>query len=373
MDISKGKIAKAQKIVVYGPEGIGKSTFFSHFPDPLWSDVEESTKDLDVRRFTDKAESFAGLIEQAKFVRDNPDICRSYIIDTADWAERLAVKGVCDRAKKTGIEDFGYGKGYVYVNEDFGKLLNVLQEIVDRGVNVGIAAHAVMRKFEQPDEFGAYDRWELKLDKRNSSMLKEWADMVLFANYETFVVTDDNKKAKAQGGKRVMFTSHHPCWDAKNRKGLVEKLPFEFKEIAHCLPNASQMQNETPEPKPVKELPKQNVEDNPSVSGADTSLYTRVDFPVGENVQRTKGACPGGATSGVNLEDDKKKAMLALGQLMTANGVTDSDIQHVVGMKGYFPKDMLIRDYPTEFINGVLIGAWSQVYELIKTEKEKAF
>lgn len=343
MNISKGKIAKAQKVVVYGPEGIGKSTFFSQFPDPLWSDVEESTKDLDVRRFDDKAESFAALIEQAKYVRDNPSICKSYIIDTADWAERLAVKGVCDRAKKTGIEDFGYGKGYVYVNEDFGKLLNILQEIVDNGINVGVAAHAVMRKFEQPDEFGAYDRWELKLDKRNSSMLKEWADMVLFANYETFVVTDDNKKAKAQGGKRIMYTSHHPCWDAKNRKGLPEKLSFDFKEIAHCLPSSEADSF-------VKEestLPKQS-----ETVRATPEQQTSADMP--------------------SLDDEKQKAMLALGQLMIANGVTDSDIQHVVGMKGYFPKDMLIKDYPTEFINGVLVSAWEQVYSLIRTEKENA-
>lgn len=348
MNISKGKIAKAQKIVVYGPEGIGKSTFFSQFPDPLWSDVEESTKDLDVRRFTDKAESFAALIEQAKFVRDNPDCCKSYIIDTADWAERLAIKDICNRANKQGIEDFGYGKGYMYVYEEFGKLLNILSEIVDKGINIGIAAHAVMRKFEQPDEFGTYDRWELKLINSQkcsiAAMLKEWADMVLFANYETFVVTDDNKKAKAQGGKRVMYTSHHPCWDAKNRKGLPEKLNFDFKEIAHCLPSNEAVpvvKEEAPAPKPTE-----------ATEGA-SKQEVSADMP--------------------NLDDEKKKAILALGQLMSANGVTDSDIQHVVGMKGYFPKDMLIRDYPTEFINGVLVGAWEQVYSLIKVEKEKAF
>lgn len=348
MDISKGKIAKAQKVVVYGPEGIGKSTFFSQFPDPVFSDIEESTRDLDVRRFTDKPESFAALLEQAKYVRDNPHICRSYIVESADWAERLAVKDVCSRANKQGIEDFSYGKGYMYVYEEFGKLLNILSEIVDKGVNVGITAHATMRKFEQPDEFGAYDRWELKLINSPkcsiASMLKEWADMVLFANYETFVVTDDNKKAKAQGGKRVMYTSHHPCWDAKNRKGLPEKLAFDFKEIVHCLPgeeSATVVKEEAPAPKqaePAEVIPEEK---------------TFADTP------------------GVN--DEKNKAMLALCQLMKANGVTDRDIQHVVGIKGYFPKDMLIKDYPTEFINGVLVSAWEQVYELIKLEKEKAF
>lgn len=346
MNISKGKIAKAQKVVVYGPEGIGKSTFFSQFPDPVFSDIEESTRDLDVRRFTDKPESFAALIEQAKFVRDNPRICRSYIVESADWAERLAVKDVCNRANKQGIEDFSYGKGYMYVYEEFGKLLNILSEIVDKGVNVGITAHAAMRKFEQPDEFGAYDRWELKLINSPkcsiASMLKEWADMVLFANYETFVVTDDNKKAKAQGGKRVMYTSHHPCWDAKNRKGLPEKLPFDFKEIAHCLPSSENIQNVVPA---TKEEP---------VSKATEPVKTETS----PDVQ--------------GIDGEQKKAMLALGQLMASNGVTDSDIQHVVGMKGYFPKDMLIKDYPTEFINGVLISAWEQVYSLIKTEKENA-
>ena len=87
-------------------------------------------------------------------------------IDTADWAELLAIQHICAKAKVSGIEDFGYGKGYTYLEEEFGKLLNLLSEIIDSGINVAIAAHAQMRKFEQPDETGAYDRWELKLEKR---------------------------------------------------------------------------------------------------------------------------------------------------------------------------------------------------------------
>ena len=52
-----------------------------------------------------------------------------------------------------------------------------------------------MRKFEQPDELGAYDRWELKLDKNTAPLVKEWADMVLFANYKTVVVNVDGQGA----------------------------------------------------------------------------------------------------------------------------------------------------------------------------------
>ena len=92
-------------------------------------------------------------------------------------------------------------------------MLNALSDLTDRGINVVLTAHAIMRKFEQPDESGAYDRWELKLEKKTSPMLKEWASLLLFANYKTLVVKDEKsegKKAKARGGQRVIYTSHHP-------------------------------------------------------------------------------------------------------------------------------------------------------------------
>ena len=64
--------------------------------------------------------------------------------------------------------------------------------------------------------------------------------MVLFANYKTLAVSvdDKGKKHKAQGGRRVMYTSHHPCWDAKNRYGLPEEMPFEYDSIRSIIEEA---------------------------------------------------------------------------------------------------------------------------------------
>ena len=116
----------------------------------------------------------------------------------------------------------------------FDRLLKALDELVEQGVNVVFTAHAMMRKFEQPDELGAYDRWEMKLSKKVAPLLKEWADMVLFCNYKTTVITDQKTNSKkATGGSRVMYSSHHPCWDAKNRYGLPEQMPMEFSNIKH--------------------------------------------------------------------------------------------------------------------------------------------
>ena len=237
LNITSGVVRRAQKVVIYGPEGIGKSTLASKFPNPLFIDTENGTQHMDVRR-VDAPTSWAMLMETVRAVRDNPEVCGTLVLDTADWAEMLCVSHVTANAQVDSIESFSYGKGYVYLQEEFGRLLNLMSEVVDRGVHVVITAHAKMRKFEQPDELGAYDRWEMKLSKQVGPLLKEWCDFLLFANYKTFAVaTQTDKKGKptkvkGQGGKRVMFTSHHPCWDAKNRVGLPEELPLDYAPLA---------------------------------------------------------------------------------------------------------------------------------------------
>lgn len=237
--------------MVYGPEGIGKSTFASKFPDPVFIDTEGSTRSMDVARLP-RPGSWEMLLQEVDYVKINPHVCGTLVIDTADWAEQLCVGFVCAKHGKPGIEDFGYGNGYVYAKEEFGRFLNRLEDVAEAGVNVVLTAHAQMRKFEQPDEMGAYDRYELKLGKKTSSqtapLVKEWSDMLLFANYKTYsvAVDKDGRKHKGQGGKRVMYTAHHPCWDAKNRYGLEEELPFDYAEIAHVLKDSRKKDRQPP-------------------------------------------------------------------------------------------------------------------------------
>ena len=187
MNITRGVQSRAQKTVIYGPEGVGKSQLASQFPEPLFIDTEGSTGNMDVARL-DKPTSWTMLMNQIAFVKSNPTVCKSLVIDTIDWAERLCIEHICASHNKKGIEDFGYGNGYTYVSEEFGRLLNRLQELVDIGVNVVLTAHAQIKKFEQPDEMGAYDRWELKLGKKTTSqtapLVKEWCDLLLFCNYK---------------------------------------------------------------------------------------------------------------------------------------------------------------------------------------------
>lgn len=235
MDITSGKIESAQKVIIYGPEGIGKSTFASKFPSPLFSDTEGSTKHMDVRRLP-KPTSWTLLKEEVAYVKANPTVCKTYIIDTFDWAERLCIAKICADNNKKSIEDFGYGSGYVYELEEIGRFLNSLDELIELGINVVLTAHAQLRKFEQPDEMGAYDRWELKLGKKTSSqispILKEWADMILFVNYKTFSVATDDKgtKHKAQGGKRSMDRASGSGVFARDPDALIDLVELELND-----------------------------------------------------------------------------------------------------------------------------------------------
>ena len=206
MQITRGKIPCAKKVVVYGPEGIGKSTFASKFPDPVFIDTEGSTKDMDVARLP-RPSSWEMLLEEIDYVKNHPEEFKTLVIDTVDWAEQLCVNYICSKHGKSGIEDFGYGNGYVYTKEEFGRFLNQLEDVVEKGVHVVLTAHAQIRKFEQPDEMGAYDRYELKLGKKTQSqtspLVKEWSDMLLFANirrilWQQMTRRERNTKPKAE-------------------------------------------------------------------------------------------------------------------------------------------------------------------------------
>lgn len=381
MEIIKGKIPGAKKVVIYGPEGIGKSTFASHFPDPIFIDTEGSTKDMDVAR-TPAPSSWTMLKEQINYVISHPNICKTLIIDTIDWAEQLCVEDICSRHQKHGIEDFGYGNGYVYVREEFGRFLNLLSDVISVGVNVVLTAHAQMRKFEQPDEMGAYDRWELKLGKKTSSqtspLVKEWADMVLFANYKTYsmAVDDKGKKHKAQGGKRVMYTQHHPCWDAKNRYGLPDEVEFDYAVIAGIIEeNRMQESNPAVEQNISTQQEGRKIQNKyPADSGVQMTL------PVGQSivpVQKQEEPLKDVPVATNAKSTDPPRSKLderipkALRELMESNKVSDWDIQMVVGARGYYPSDTPIWNYDPDFVSGVLVAAWPQVFGMIQQMWDK--
>lgn len=351
MEVISGKIEKAKKVVLYGPEGIGKSSLAAQFPNPIFIDTEGSTTELMVDRLP-KPSSWTMLNQQVDWVKQQVGRFKTLIIDTIDWAEMLCIESVCAQHDKKGIEAFGYGNGYVYTKEEFGRFLNKLSDVIEVGINVVLTAHAQIVKFEQPDEMGAYDRYQLKLGKKTSSqtapLVKEWADMVLFLNYKTYsVATDDKgKKHKGQGGLRTIYATHHPAWDAKNRHGLPDEFPLDYSYIAHIFSQAPAQQQPTQVVETWSSRQPEHLQQPESQPASQPQIEQSAPQTTVPNIDP---AIPG-----------------SLRDLMVQNGVSEEEIQIVVSTKGYYPIDTPIVNYDIGFVEGVLVAAWPQVFNMIQ-------
>ena len=230
MKITKGKQQRPQRVVLYGVESVGKSTFAAQFPKPLFLDVEGGTSHLD----TDRASIESGVELESAIAECASLEYQTIIVDSIDWVERLITEQLLIETKKKSIEDFGYGKGWVQVAERMSGLLRSLDELIERGKHVVLIAHSKVQRVEPPDLLAAFDRYELKMSKQSSPLVKEWADELWFFRFKTKTVESGSGKMKGVGGKeRVILTTHSAAYDAKTRSGLAEELPMEWGSVAH--------------------------------------------------------------------------------------------------------------------------------------------
>lgn len=351
--ITGGVMPAPLKVVLYGVEGIGKSSFAARFPQPVFIDTEGGTGRLDVRRLP-APDSWQMLLDEAAAAADGQVPCQTLVLDTADWAEKLCMAGVCARFKVKGIEDIGYGKGYTYVKEDFARLLDVLEKVIASGRHVVVVAHAAVAKFEQPDAVGSYDRWVMKTSKQVAPLLREWCDMLLFANYKTVVEKSGagpSAKNKASGARRVLYTTHNACWDGKNRFGLPDEVPFDYESIRAIVENSTV---KAPSPAPA---PTQKAAPRPEPKAAPAPALA---------AQRDA------ARQSIAARLDALGWPAALRDLAAADGIDDEMLRHGVFQRGCLPEDMPVKDYPADFIEN-LVDKWPQWVAFIKENADIPF
>ena len=370
MNITKGPVKSAIKALVYGPEGVGKTTFAAQAPGAVFIDTEGSTRHMDVARF-DPPVNLVEVLECLNYTLAHPDQVRTLVIDTVDWLEKIIFNNVCVEKKLQNIEDMGYGKGYVYAKQKMQQLLELLQAIVDRGVNVLLVCHSMIRKFEQPDEMGSYDRYMLKLNEKNiAPLVKEWVDLMLFVNYRTNIVTDsDGKTKKGTGGqKRIMYANHTACWDAKNRFGLPDEMPFEFDQVAHLF---NMMEPVTAPAGSIEDVLNTDPIEIKRDAPAEVDTMAQLPKEPKKPAKKPKGPPPERPESMKSDNPDKDMLLEKLWGMMALNAVLDPMlIQVVCAKKGYYDVKTPVNEYEIDFIDGCLIEAWDKVFELVKEEME---
>ena len=364
--VTSTRQAKALKVVVYGPEGIGKTTFANKFPQPVYIDTEGSTNFIDGKKLPNPT-SWTMLLEEVEYLKNTPGIARTLVIDTIDWAESLAKQHLMSKNNWDAIDSTAYGARYVALADEIGKLLNKLSELIELNYNVVILAHSKTKKHELPDELGAFDRYVLKLEQRDASLVKEWADIILFANFKTTVITDSKTNSKkATGGQRVMYTTHKPAWDAKNRFELPDELPFDYEQVRvpceQAMPQVVPAQQPSQQPVQAPVQPAQ-----PQIQPQQAPPVQQEQVPLPEEPpqqQEVQQAPPENAPAPEYTETIPAAIPQDVADLMRMSQLSTQDVMKIIYNAGFMPEGTPIENVPQD-LWAHLVSKWDAALEFL--------
>lgn len=155
MEIIRGKIPCAKKVVIYGPEGIGKSTFASQFPDPVFIDTEGSTNSMDVARLP-KASSWQMILQQVDYVRTHPEVCKTLVIDTIDGVHFRVRREECQHVRsldaQRAMKKTIYGAGLLLSDQAAARKQNAEKQAAEKAAEDTICYELSERERELVEE-----------------------------------------------------------------------------------------------------------------------------------------------------------------------------------------------------------------------------
>ena len=228
INIIYDKVVKPPRVVLYAPEGVGKTTFGASVEKPLVIATERGTDQLDVPRVN--AGTWTECKQVLKYLATEKHEFKSLVVDTIDWMEKLIEKKVCEDNGAESIDDkkkFPYAAGHIAVQNEVEKFLMFLDTLIEKGIAVYLLAHAKIETFNDPEKDEPIHRWQLKAHKRTTPLYKEWSDCVLFANHNDQVIN-----GKAVGGyQRKIWANHTAARDAKNRYNIPDGIDLDFNEL----------------------------------------------------------------------------------------------------------------------------------------------
>ena len=235
--IQTGKQSLPPRLLVYGTEGVGKSTLAAGAPKPIFIQTEDGLSEIACSRFPLAKSVDEVLAALAGLVTEEHGF-NTVVIDSLDWLERLIWDAVCREYGVESIEkaDGGYQRGYVHALSYWRRVIDGLDLLRSRGMISILIAHAKVEKFEDP-EAAPYDRYSPRLHKHAGALITEWSDAVLFATRKIRTESQDTGFDRTRtiavglgkdGGDRVLRTVGGPSCVAKNRYSLPAELPLSW-------------------------------------------------------------------------------------------------------------------------------------------------
>lgn len=221
--IESGVVAGPQKILIYGPGGVGKSTLAALAPNPVFLDLENGSRELNVPRIRG-INDFDNL--KRALLSPKLDPFGTVVMDSATMAEELSIAHTLKTVKHdkpgvtiSSIESYGFGKGLQHVYDTFLIVIPYLERQLHAGRSVILIAHECISDVPNPAGEN-FIRYEPRLQSPKSgkasirNRLVEWCDHVLFIGYD--VAASDGKGRGT--GTRTIYTSQTADHIAKSRR-----------------------------------------------------------------------------------------------------------------------------------------------------------
>ena len=236
--IIQGQSLGPPRVLIYGPAGVGKTTFAASAKNPIFIQTEDGADVVGGARFP-LAKSFQDVEEAISTLVNEKHDYNTVVLDSLDWLETLIHAEVCKSEKVSSIEQIGYAKGYVYALNFWRKFLAGLTTLRANGMACVLIAHSEIKRFENPESEG-YDRYQIKLHKSASNLCQEFCDLIGFATYHTSTKQIDGgfgrKITRAVGtGERVLRPSERPAFIAKSRYQLPPELPLDWVTLVKAM------------------------------------------------------------------------------------------------------------------------------------------
>jgi hypothetical protein len=235
-------VPKPPRVVIYGPIGIGKSTFAAGAKNPVFILPEDGLGDIDALAFP-IAKTYEEIMDDLTVLGKDDHDYKTVVIDSLDQMEPLVWAATCKRLGVSSIEEPGYGKGYVETDTEWRKFFEYLTALRDyKNMTVIMIAHNAVVRVEDPVH-PAYDMHDIKIHKRAAAIIRECSDIFGFATTKTVVITEkgegfekDRNRAIQTDGEHVLYLQGDPAFVAKNRYHMPKMIPLLWSEFEKHLP-----------------------------------------------------------------------------------------------------------------------------------------
>ncbi len=245
--VTSGVSVSAIKTVIYGPHGIGKTTFAAQAAKPIILMTEDGKGMLDTPRFPDIAKTYADVKEAITSLLNDDHDYQTLVLDSATslepiiWKEVVAEhKGAESISDNSSGSPTAYGRGLSQLAPaKWREIIGMLDLLRSRkGMRIIIIAHSDTIKVKTPGE--EYMKYGMRMHKGASDILADWADNVGFCNYKVYI----NKVEEGFGskrnipvgeGERVIHFNEKPSYTAKNRFKLPDELPLQYSAFSQAL------------------------------------------------------------------------------------------------------------------------------------------